>query len=182
MARWTTFGFWKGHGVAGDCHVTVRLQSKRAEISAEMVLVSLNTVGLCVQWLCVQWFCVQWLCVQWLCVQWLCVQWFCVQWLCVQWLCVQWLCVQWLCVQWLCVQWLCVQWSISLPYINTCITNNKHSTSIASISGFRRDVDEICALLGCYVASCGDCLPTFRESVSKSPDSDSWPVSVVPIR
>jgi hypothetical protein len=30
------------------------------------------------------------------------------------------------------------------------------------ISGFRRDVDEICTLLGCYAASSGDPLPTFR--------------------
>jgi hypothetical protein len=29
------------------------------------------------------------------------------------------------------------------------------------MSGFRRDVDEICALLGYYAASCGNCLPTF---------------------
>jgi hypothetical protein len=34
------------------------------------------------------------------------------------------------------------------------------------ISGLRRDVDEICALLGYYAASCGNCLPTFRENVS----------------
>jgi hypothetical protein len=34
------------------------------------------------------------------------------------------------------------------------------------VSGFRRDVDEICALLGYYSASCGKCLPTFRENVS----------------
>jgi hypothetical protein len=34
------------------------------------------------------------------------------------------------------------------------------------ISGFRRDVDEICGLLGYYVASCGKCLPTFRDNVS----------------
>jgi hypothetical protein len=27
-------------------------------------------------------------------------------------------------------------------------------------------VDEICALLGYYAASCDDCLPTFRENVS----------------
>jgi hypothetical protein len=33
------------------------------------------------------------------------------------------------------------------------------------ISGFRRDV-EICALLGYYAASCGNCLPTFRVNVS----------------
>jgi hypothetical protein len=34
------------------------------------------------------------------------------------------------------------------------------------ISGFRRDVDEICALLGYYAASCGNCLPTFRGNIS----------------
>jgi hypothetical protein len=33
------------------------------------------------------------------------------------------------------------------------------------ISGFRHDV-EICALLGYYAASCGNCLPTFRDNVS----------------
>jgi hypothetical protein len=33
------------------------------------------------------------------------------------------------------------------------------------ISGFRRDVDEICALLRYYAASCGNCLPTFRDKV-----------------
>ena len=34
------------------------------------------------------------------------------------------------------------------------------------ISGFRRDVEEICALLGYYAASCGHCLPTFRDNIS----------------
>jgi hypothetical protein len=34
------------------------------------------------------------------------------------------------------------------------------------ISRFRRDVDDICALLGYYAASCGNCLPTFRDNVS----------------
>jgi hypothetical protein len=34
------------------------------------------------------------------------------------------------------------------------------------ISGFRRDVDEICALLGYYAASNGNPLPTFREKAS----------------
>jgi hypothetical protein len=36
----------------------------------------------------------------------------------------------------------------------------------SAISGFRRDVDEICALLGCYAASNGDPLPTFRDNLS----------------
>jgi hypothetical protein len=34
------------------------------------------------------------------------------------------------------------------------------------ISGFRRNVDEICAPPGYYTASCGNCLPTFRDNVS----------------
>jgi hypothetical protein len=36
------------------------------------------------------------------------------------------------------------------------------------ISGYRRDIDDICALLGCYAASCSNCLLTFRIR-------DSWP-------
>jgi hypothetical protein len=32
------------------------------------------------------------------------------------------------------------------------------------ISHLRRDVDEICLLLGYYAASCGNCLPTFRDN------------------
>jgi hypothetical protein len=36
------------------------------------------------------------------------------------------------------------------------------------ISGFRHNVEEICALLGYYAASCGNCLPTFRDNVSVS--------------
>jgi hypothetical protein len=36
------------------------------------------------------------------------------------------------------------------------------------ISGFRRDADEICALLGYYAASNGNPLPTLRDNVSKS--------------
>jgi len=35
-------------------------------------------------------------------------------------------------------------------------------------SGFRRAVDEICALLGCYVVSSGNFLPTFRELLRKT--------------
>jgi len=34
------------------------------------------------------------------------------------------------------------------------------------ISGFRREVDEKCALLGCYLASSGKFLPTFRDHLS----------------
>ena len=34
------------------------------------------------------------------------------------------------------------------------------------ISGFRRDVDEICALLGCYAAYSGNSLRTFRYNLA----------------
>jgi hypothetical protein len=34
------------------------------------------------------------------------------------------------------------------------------------ILGFRRDVDEICTLLGYYEASCLNCLPMFPDNVS----------------
>jgi hypothetical protein len=34
------------------------------------------------------------------------------------------------------------------------------------ISGLRRDVVEICAILGYYAASSGNPLPTFRDNVS----------------
>jgi hypothetical protein len=41
-------------------------------------------------------------------------------------------------------------------------------TLLTLISGFRRDVDEICGLLGYYTASCGNYLPTFRDNPSNS--------------
>jgi hypothetical protein len=34
------------------------------------------------------------------------------------------------------------------------------------ISGSRREADEKCALLGCYAASGGKFLPTFRDNLS----------------
>jgi hypothetical protein len=36
------------------------------------------------------------------------------------------------------------------------------------ISGFRREVDEVCALMGCYAASSVNSLPTFRYKLSSS--------------
>jgi hypothetical protein len=36
------------------------------------------------------------------------------------------------------------------------------SISLALTSGLRRDVDEICGLLGNYTASCGNYLPIFK--------------------
>jgi hypothetical protein len=48
-----------------------------------------------------------------------------------------------------------------LPDVTFC-----ERVGISAISGFRRDVDEICALLGYYAASNGNHLPTFRDNVS----------------
>ena len=49
------------------------------------------------------------------------------------------------------------------------ITENRNAhLKFDLISGFRRDVDEICALLGCYAASCGNCLPKRRLISEKS--------------
>jgi len=47
----------------------------------------------------------------------------------------------------------------------TCMveTGNSH---IFIISGFRREVDEICALLGYYAAHGGNSLPTFQDNLS----------------
>jgi hypothetical protein len=55
------------------------------------------------------------------------------------------------------------------------------------ISGFRRVVDEICALLERYSASSGNPSPTFRDNVSVSSSRvkkslDPWPLKMGPIR
>jgi hypothetical protein len=39
---------------------------------------------------------------------------------------------------------------------------------VTLISAFHRDGDKICALLGYYAASSGNCLPTFRDNVSET--------------
>jgi len=46
------------------------------------------------------------------------------------------------------------------------------------ILGFRREVDENCALLGYYAANSGDLLPMFRDnlSVPSSGVKNSWPL------
>ena len=45
-----------------------------------------------------------------------------------------------------------------------CPLPKKHSARV--ISGFRREVAEKCALLGCYAASSGYLVPTFRDNLS----------------
>jgi hypothetical protein len=44
-----------------------------------------------------------------------------------------------------------------------CLTHDKW---LCAISGFRRGVNAICALLGCYAALCGGSVPTFRDNLS----------------
>jgi hypothetical protein len=57
-----------------------------------------------------------------------------------------------------------VQNALFYPFFpSSCL--NLQEMNIA-VSGFRRDVDEICALLGYYAASSGNPLPTFRDNVS----------------
>jgi hypothetical protein len=46
------------------------------------------------------------------------------------------------------------------------ILNEVSLFETAMISGFRRDADEICALIGYNAASGGNPLPTFRDNVS----------------
>ena len=43
---------------------------------------------------------------------------------------------------------------------------NRATRFIFMISGFRRQVDKNCALLGSYAASSGNFLPTFRDNLS----------------
>jgi hypothetical protein len=64
-------------------------------------------------------------------------------------------------------------------------TYQRLSTVFTSvISGFRREVDENCALLGCYTVSRGKFLPTFRDylSVPYSRAKNAWrPLKMEPI-
>jgi hypothetical protein len=66
-------------------------------------------------------------------------------------------------------------------FVNKHLMSAERNYSVLSvISGFRRDVDEIFALLGCYAASNANALPTFRYSVSvpssrvKKSNEASW--------
>ena len=50
----------------------------------------------------------------------------------------------------------------------------QYSNHLSVISGFRRDVDYICALLGCYAAYSVKSLPTFRDNPSSA---SSWSIN-----
>jgi len=49
---------------------------------------------------------------------------------------------------------------------NTGQRDGQINKRICVISCFRCEVDEICALLGYYAASSGNCLPTFRDNLN----------------
>ena len=46
--------------------------------------------------------------------------------------------------------------------------DNRRIFATCVISGFRREVDEKCALLPCYAACSGNSLPTSRDNLSVS--------------
>jgi len=50
----------------------------------------------------------------------------------------------------------------------------KHSVDSCEISGFRREVDEICARLRHYAAYRGNSLPTFRDKRNVSDERRSY--------
>jgi len=54
---------------------------------------------------------------------------------------------------------------LSVPSSSGKNPRSPHRGLLCVISGFRRDVHENCALLGCYAASSGDSLPTFRGNL-----------------
>ena len=61
---------------------------------------------------------------------------------------------------------------------NQCLSFRfPHQQLLCMISGFRRDVDEICVFLGYYAASSGNSLPTFQDNLSvpsSRPKNPSW--------
>jgi hypothetical protein len=78
---------------------------------------------------------------------------------------------------------------IKAQHCVSCYLNTR-LLQVALISGFLRDVDVTCGLLGNYTASCCNYLPTFRDNVSvpsswvkiprwKGKGFPSWNLSVV---
>jgi hypothetical protein len=57
-------------------------------------------------------------------------------------------------------------YSLGVPCTNSIKQSMGQEEFIFVIPGFRRDVDEICALLGCYSASSVNPLPSFRDNIS----------------
>ena len=55
---------------------------------------------------------------------------------------------------------------LRVELITLFVSNTLSTTSLFVISGFRRELDEKCALLGYCAASSGNFLPTFRDNLS----------------
>jgi hypothetical protein len=51
------------------------------------------------------------------------------------------------------------------PYLD-CLTLEEVTDRLRVTSGFHLEIDESCALLGCYAGSSGNSLPTFRDNLS----------------
>jgi hypothetical protein len=91
---------------------------------------------------------------------------------------------------WLWTSWFYNMWGISWLAVELLASKDGLCCMelVSLILGCRRDVDDFCTLLGCYAASCGNSLPTFRDNVlvpfaspSRNSYSDSWSVKIGPI-
>jgi hypothetical protein len=63
-----------------------------------------------------------------------------------------------------------------------CVCRWQTYNKICVISGFRLDIDEICALLGYYAALNDNPLPMFRDNVSVQFSWNSLPLKMGPTR
>ena len=67
-----------------------------------------------------------------------------------------------------CLEIKILKWYIyKFPYKQYTHTHT-HIPELCVISGFRREVNENCALLGCYATISGNFVPTFRENLPVS--------------
>jgi hypothetical protein len=66
--------------------------------------------------------------------------------------------------------------SISTVYICYCHFRKDY---FCVITGFRREVDENCGLLDCNAKSSGNCLPTFRNSLSSHLQGVNNPINKI---
>jgi hypothetical protein len=61
-----------------------------------------------------------------------------------------------------------LKYELGLRVLKNCLDDNKKEQDNSScvISGFRRDIQQICGLLGYYGALSASSVPTFRDNVS----------------
>jgi len=64
-------------------------------------------------------------------------------------------------------------------YPDPKIWNLKSHTLSCTTSGFRREVDENCAVLGYYAASSDNSLPTFRDKLSVPSSTGRNPTKIL---